>query len=78
VVAGTDGRVRYIIAKPLTPGAGDVGGRNTAVQRYERQRHYLAITDLADPQLTYGDEAYARQRSRLRMRLASLHQGVTR
>jgi len=76
VIAGTDGRVRYVISKPIASRPDAEGGK-TADKRYERQRDYLAVTDLADPQVTYGTDDYFRQRARLRMKLAALHQGGT-
>ena len=77
IVAGTDGRIRYIIAKPLPAAGMDAAARKNAEDRLKLQRAYLVATDFADAQLAYGDDAYYGQRARLRMRIASLHQGVS-
>lgn len=77
IIAGADGRIRYVIAKPLPSPNIDAQVSKNAELRLERQRAYLAMTDLADPQLAYGSDAYFMQRANLRMRIASLHQGVS-
>jgi len=77
IVAGTDGRIRYVIAKPLPAVNIEAAARGNAGQRLDRQRAYLAATDLADAQLAYGDDAYWGKRAYLRMKIAALHQGVT-
>jgi hypothetical protein len=76
IVAGTDGRIRYVIAKPLPSTHIDKDASQNATLRLQRQQDYLALVDLADPKLAYGDDAYFTQRSSLRMKIASLHQGV--
>ena len=78
IIAGTDGRVRYLIAKPLPARAIDPMAARSAELRLERQRAYLAASDLRDPELAYGSVNYLQDRAFRRMRLASLHQGVTR
>ncbi len=77
IVAGTDGRVRYVIAKPLSTGNDDPGVAKSAGDRLQRQRAHLSAADGADPQLSYGTDDYFAQRSNLRMRIAALHQGVS-
>ncbi len=76
IVAGVDGRVRYVIAKPLTSAAIAGDAVRAANERAEKQREYLAHCDLADPRLTYDDEQYELRRSLERSRLASLHEGL--
>lgn len=76
IVAGTDGRIRYVIAKPLPAANIDASARARAENRLKRQGAYLTATDLADVQLAYGDDIYHQQRSLLRMKIASLHEGV--
>ncbi|MFZ2089790.1 MAG: hypothetical protein WAU47_14565 [Desulfobaccales bacterium] len=78
IIAGTEGRVRYLIAKPLPSKAIDPAMAHRAGLRLQRQRGYLAASDLRDPELAYGNVNYMKDRAFLRMRLASLHQGVTR
>jgi len=68
VVAGIDGRIRYVIAKPLPSTEDD--------PRLARQIAYLEATDMADARMAYGDTRYINERSKLRMRIAALHQGV--
>lgn len=76
IVAGTDGRIRYIISKPLPSPSLSEDARKKGEQRIAQQRAYLAATDLNDPKMAYGDTDYLKQRSKLRMRISSLHQGV--
>jgi hypothetical protein len=76
IVAGTDGRIRYAIAKPLPSTHIEKAASDSAKMRLRRQQDYLAAVDMADPKLAYGDDAYFAQRSSLRMKIASLHQGV--
>jgi hypothetical protein len=62
VIAGTDGTVRFVIAKPLSPA------------RDEQLRSYVATRDLADPSLPWAAEhTYAR---RLRKDFRALHRGL--
>jgi hypothetical protein len=75
IVAGTDGRVRYIIAKPLPSAKLSEEAQRSARRRYERQRETLTRMDLEDPHLTYADQKYWNKRSELRMKIAALHRG---
>ncbi|MBA4383837.1 MAG: hypothetical protein C0410_03810 [Anaerolinea sp.] len=76
IVVGTDGRIRYLISKPLPSASLREDARKRGEQRLDRQRAYLAATDLKDPQMAYGDQNYLSQRSKMRMRISALHQGV--
>ena len=78
IIAGTDGRVRYVIAKPLASKTIEASAAQSGKLRLQRQRDYLATSDLMDPQLSYGENSYLKERAFRRMRLAALHQGVTR
>jgi hypothetical protein len=72
-----DGKVRYVIAKPINSGFfGDSISRGAQV-RYQLQKDYLERSDLADAQLPYSNQAYYNDRARQRMRFASLHRGVS-
>ena len=73
VIAGADGRVRYVIAKPLSR-VGE-GVAEQANRRLERQRGYPLARDRSDRMMTYGDAVYLKQRSLVRMRLSTLHEG---
>ena len=75
-MAGTDGRIRYVISKPMPSANISEQSRKMGEERREHQREYLALTDLVDPKMAYGDPGYLSQRSNLRMRIASLHRGV--
>jgi hypothetical protein len=62
VIAGTDGTVRFVIAKPLSR------------ERDEKLRTHVAARDLVDPALPWAAErAYAR---RMRKDFRSLHRGL--
>lgn len=74
IVAGTDGHVRYIVSKPL-PTAGNEPARKTGLLRLDQQRAYLGAVDMSDPRMAYGRSDFTTERARLRMKLASLHQG---
>ena len=76
IVAGTDGHIRYVIAKPLPSTNIDGVASQNSKMRLQRQQEYLAAIDLADPKMAYGNDAYFKQRSSLRSMIASLHQGV--
>jgi len=77
LVASADGKIRYIISKPLpSPNLTD-SKKKEAQTRLDRQRTYLRLTDLADPKLSYWTQDEIANRMRLRMSLASLHQGVS-
>lgn len=75
IVATTDGRVQHVIAKPLPSKAIAASAARGAELRLERQREYLAKSDLTDPLLAYGNESYLKQRAKFRMSFAFLHQG---
>ncbi len=77
IVAGADGRIRYVIAKPLPSDSLDAVASENAKQRLDDQRAYLATTDLADTRLAYGNDTHFAQRAKHRMNIASLHQGVS-
>ncbi len=78
VVAAADGRVRYVIAKPLrSANIGQATARDEAEERFQRQQAYVEQCDLADVNLPYCGDAYLRNRSLERMSLASLHQRIT-
>jgi hypothetical protein len=75
LIAGPDGAVRYIAAKPL-PGAGVAAGfQRQAVDRADRLRAFVADCDLADPHLPWASARYLKSRIG-RLNLASLHEGL--
>ena len=77
LVASANGKIRYVISKPLPSANLEPGKQKEAQARLERQRTYLKLTDLADPKLSYASQQQIANRMRLRMNLASLHQGVS-
>jgi hypothetical protein len=76
IIAGTDGRVRYVIPKPLPSAPTEPEVSAAAHKRLERQRKYLDAVDFTDPRAAWSDQAFLRQRARVRARLANLHQGA--
>jgi hypothetical protein len=64
VIAGAEGKVHFIIRKPLTPA------------RREKQRHFVTALDATDVALAWCDETYLTKRMRLRTNFAALHRGV--
>jgi hypothetical protein len=77
LIASAEGKVRYIISKPLPSPNLTAGKKREAEARIERQRAYLKLTDMADPKLSYYSPLDLANRMKLRMNLASLHQGVS-
>jgi hypothetical protein len=73
VVADADGRIRYVIAKPLPLDRGPGGGRRAeaANERLERQLAFVADSAQRDAYLPFADPGY-RQR-RLKVSFARLH-----
>jgi hypothetical protein len=80
LVAAADGRVKYVISKPLPGGRGrssaDQEREAAAVSRERRQRDFLQLADMADPMMPYYSERDHARRMELRMSFASLHQGT--
>jgi hypothetical protein len=76
VVAAADGRVRYLIAKPLASEAVDPQTKAEAEARLETQRRHLALWDMADPTIAFTDDRDMANRMIRRMSLAALHQGA--
>jgi hypothetical protein len=77
LVASADGKIRYVISKPLPAANLEPGKKLEAQIRLDRQRNYLRLTDLADPKLSYWGPDEIANRMKLRMNLAALHQGVS-
>jgi hypothetical protein len=75
IVAGVDGRVRYVIAKPIDTSKGSPRAQE-ANARLEAQAQYLQATDALDSLFPYASDAYLDNRMALRMNLAALHGGA--
>jgi hypothetical protein len=76
LIASADGRVRYVIAKPLPHNRLPEDKRAHAKSRRKRQLAYVEHCDLADPYTPYYRAEDYRQRMRLRMNLRALHASV--
>jgi hypothetical protein len=75
LIAGPDGTVRYMIAKPL-PGAGVAAAfQQEAQDRAGRQAAFVADSDLADPHLPWAAASYLKNRIG-RLNLSSMHLGL--
>lgn len=73
VVDPDEGRVKYLIHKPL-PAAGLSRNLKTAAQRrVERQREFVAACDRSDARLAWSDADYRRRRIAARMSFKNLH-----
>ena len=72
----SNGRVRYVIAKPLPHNRLPEDKRAHAESRRKRQLAYVEHCDLADPYTPYYRAEDYRQRMRLRMNLRALHASV--
>lgn len=73
VIASADGRVRYVIAKPLVNATLDPPRLEIAEERLDRQRRYLALYDMMDPHLSYGTRDEYATRMVRRTSLRTLH-----
>lgn len=75
VVASADGKVRYVIPKPIDPSPtlSSEHQRDARVRR-QRQLDFIASCDRSDPRFAWGDQAYRDQRMALRMNFAALHE----
>jgi hypothetical protein len=76
IIAGADGRIRYVIAKPLPAKNLPKEDNDKANQRLTKQKEYLETADMADSNMIFGDDNYSLQRSKLRMKLRALHEGA--
>ena len=65
VIAGADGAVRYVIAKPLS------------AARLEKQREWVELCDATDPALTYLPDSHRGQRMQASS-FESVHRGIVR
>jgi hypothetical protein len=75
LIAGPDGSVRYLVAKPLPGAAVAAEFQRRAADRADRQRAFVADCDLADPHLPWASARYLKSRIG-RLNLASLHEGI--
>jgi hypothetical protein len=82
VVASSDGRVRYVISKPLpveTPSAKLTETKQREARlRLSTQREFLQACDRRDTFLVWSDATYQRHRIARTMNFAVMHQGNRR
>jgi len=78
VVASAEGRVRYVISKPMPSTAISEDKQKSSQFRVERQRGFVEQCDRSDPFLAWGDDDYINQRMALRMDFAAMHRVVPR
>jgi hypothetical protein len=64
VIAGAEGKVRYVIAKPMTDA------------RRESQKAYVTQLDARDVALAWGDDRREARRMKARTNFAALHRGL--
>lgn len=75
IVASVDGRVRYVIAKPMNTAEG-APKAHEANARLSAQVEYLQAADALDPFFPYANDEYVENRMALRMNIAALHGGA--
>jgi hypothetical protein len=76
VIAAEDGTVRYVIAKPLGSKRLSAEFQRDANRRLERQRQFVADSDLRDPNMAWKGRNYVADRMRRRAKFSSIHGGV--
>ena len=76
VVASAEGKVRYIIAKPMRSATIAAELQEQAKRREQRQLDFVEHADRSDPFLAWGDDAYYKNRIARRMNFAAMHRGV--
>jgi hypothetical protein len=76
VVVQANGRIRYVIAKPLEHVALNSDQNRRARARVERQRGFVEDLDARDALATWKDAAFQANRLRRRMNLRHLHMGA--
>lgn len=78
VIASAEGKVRYVISKPLPSPKLREEKRREADQRIEQQKEFVAQCDRDDANLAWADEKYFKQRISRSMSVASIHRGIGR
>jgi hypothetical protein len=75
LVVRADGRIRYLIAKPLPEDRGDTGVNEAGQERLSRARAYVAELDRRDPRMVSAADSYLAERMKLRSQLQAVHLG---
>jgi hypothetical protein len=76
VVASAEGKVRYVISKPMRSANIAEELQQQAKLREQRQLEFVDHVDRSDPLLAWGDDAYVKNRIVRRMNFAAMHRGV--
>ena len=77
VIASADGRIRYVISKPLPSPRLRADQRRHANERLERQLDFVAKCDSADPRLPWDHtKEYYPRRIAAAMNFAAIHRGI--
>lgn len=77
VIFGGEGEVRYVAAKPMMSANLPTGLQRLAESRLNAAKACVAELDLRDPKMTFADESYRGQRTRLRAQFRALHEDTT-
>jgi len=77
-VIQANGRLRYIISKPLESAALGPSERRAAKERVDRQRAFVDTIDEYDTFHIWQNAGFQKTRIRRLMNLAALHGGITR
>jgi hypothetical protein len=75
VVASAEGKVRYVVAKPMRSTNISAEFQEQAQRRERRQLEFVDRADRSDPFLAWGDDAYYKSRIARRMNFAAMHRG---
>jgi hypothetical protein len=79
VIASAEGKIRYVISKPLTSPKLRADQRKHASERLERQLNFVSQCDSADPRLPWDHSSkYYSKRIALAMNFAAIHRGIRR
>ena len=76
LIASADGKVRYLIVKPLPHSKAPPRLQRAALARKERQLQFVEDHDLTDARLPWADQTYQRTRIANSLNLARLHHGL--
>jgi hypothetical protein len=80
VVASADGRLRYIIAKPLVSASLSDAHAQFARHRLERQQAFVELCDMTDPNFAFGfgGDSYYNNRIAANTSFSAVHRSIAR
>lgn len=77
VVVSADGKVKYVISKPINPSVLNQGPlREYASDRFDRQRQFVSTWDYFDPMHPWANQSYMNTRMARITNLSALHRGI--